>query len=245
MYKELLKKTYSLLDEQFSTTQSVFVNYAIQILIVLNALAIIYSSLPRLPQGVKYYLYIFEVFSVIVFTIEYVLRTWTCIEINKYKGSLSGRIKFALTPLQIIDLLAILPFYLALSSQFTILRVLRIFKIVRYSKALKLFGKVFYKKREELMSTFVLFLLYLVLASTVMFWIEHSAQPRTFNSIPAAMWWGVTTLTTIGYGDMVPITALGKIIGAVSSILGVSMYVLFSSIIVSGFLQEWNKVKTK
>ena len=126
------------------------------------------------------------------------------------------------TFLALVDLLAILPFYLPLffSSDGRVLRLMRLFRIVRifkmgrYSTAFSMISTVIYKRREYLYVTLTIVLVMLILASSLMYYVENEAQPEAFENIPKTMWWGVATLTTVGYGDMYPITPLGKLLGA-------------------------------
>jgi voltage-gated potassium channel len=191
----------------------------------------------------------FDIFSVAVFTIEYLLRMWVCTSHERYKRPIGGRIKHALTPLALVDLLAILPFYLPLVIPFDfrvlrairLIRLARLLKVGRYSEALKLFGRVLKTKKEELLAAiFILFIL-LIVSSSLLYFVENQAQPDKFSSIPASMWWGVVTLTTVGYGDMYPITLAGKLLGAVVSLLGIGFIALPAGVLSAGFIEEIRK----
>ena len=220
-------------------------------LILLNITAIILETIESLSFRFFHFFKIFEIFSVIIFTIEYILRIWSCTTNTKYKRPIFGRVKFIITPLILIDLIAILPFYLPMliSIDFRFIRVLRLirlfrlFKLARYSEAIKLFGKVIKNKKEELYITaFVIFIL-LILSSSLLYSVECDAQPDVFSSIPAAMWWGVATLTTVGYGDIYPITPLGKFLGAIISLLGIGLFALPAGLLSAGFIEEIRKSK--
>ena len=152
-----------------------------------------------------------------------------------------GRIRYALKPLVIVDLLSILPFYLPLLSvDLRILRILRIFRILRilklerYFRAMSLIVRVFRKTMDELISSMIAIGILLIIVASLMYYIE----PETFHSIPEAMWLGIVTLSTVGYGDVYPQTALGKIVGSVLAILGIGLFVLPAGIIASGFIEE-------
>jgi len=186
-------------------------------LIILNVLAIIIASDQNINARFKSQFYYFEVFSVVVFSIEYLLRLWTCVEKEPFNHPIGGRLKFIFSPMAIVDLLAILPFYLpfvGIDLRFLrILRVFRIFrllKLARYSNAFTMIKTVLKEKKEELLVTLLFIIIILVIVSTLMFYVERDAQPEAFGSIPKAIWWGVVTLSTVGYGDIYPITALGK-----------------------------------
>lgn len=223
----------------------------IVVLIFLNVLAVILETVESLSVQFVQFFKIFEIFSVVVFTLEYLLRVWSCSENQKYKKPLLGRIRFIITPLALIDLFAVLPFYLPMLIPFDLrfiravrlIRLFRLFKIGRYSESVKLFGKVLKGKKEELfIIVFVIFIL-LTISSSLLYYVEYEAQPEVFSSIPAAMWWGVITLTTVGYGDMCPITPLGKFFGAIISLLGIGMFALPAGILSAGFIEEIRKRK--
>ncbi len=148
------------------------------------------------------------------------------------------------SPIAIVDLLAILPFYfrfLAIDLRFLrifrLMALFRMFKIARYLHALTIFRRVLKDRKEQLVLSFIFILFVLVVISFVMFYAENEAQPEKFSSIPATMWWGIATLTTVGYGDVVPITSLGKFLGGVFAIAGVGLLALPAGILSSGFFE--------
>lgn len=221
---------------------------AILTLIFLNVLAIILESVAALQARWGAAFDAFELFSVAVFTVEYGLRLWTATENPRYARPFSGRLRYALRPLLLIDLLAVLPAYLpilgvnlAFVRALRLMRVFRLVKIVRYTETLGLFGRVVRERRAELVVTTALVGLLLVLASSLMFYAERAAQPETFSSIPATMWWAVATLTTVGYGDVYPITAAGRVLAAVVAVLGIGLFALPTGILGAGFVEEIEK----
>lgn len=215
-------------------------------LILLNVIAVIIESVESIANPYRDSLRAFEVFSVWAFTIEYGLRLWVCTEFPQFKPPILGRLRYACTPLALIDLLSFLPFFLPMilpldlrfARMFRLLRLFRIFKLVRYAASLKLLGAVLKSKKEELVITLFVGVILLVFGSSFMYLVENPAQPDVFSSIPAALWWGVVTMTTVGYGDLYPITPIGKIIGAGIAILGIGMFALPAGILGSG-LVEW------
>lgn len=225
----------------------------IMTLISLNVIAVILATIKNLSSHYRPFFSAFEMFSVLVFTIEYLLRLWVCTTGKKFKGLIVGRILFAMTPLALVDLMAILPFYLPmiipLDLRFIravrLFRLFRLFKMGRYSDSLKTLGNVLKGKKEELLITMFVVLMLLVIASSLMYFIENEAQPEVFSSIPAAMWWGVATLTTVGYGDVCPITPVGKLLGAVIAIIGIGMFALPAGMLGSGFVEEMQKKQRK
>ena len=222
-------------------------------LILLNIMAVTLETVESLSVHYTFYFDVFEAFSVVIFTSEYILRLWACTADEKFTNSVTGRIRFLVTPLALIDLIAILPFYLPmvfpLDLRFIrvlrLFRVFRVFKMGRYSESFKTFSNVLRAKKEDLAITVFSVLILLQIASSLMYYAEHAAQPELFSSIPAAMWWGVTTLTTVGYGDIYPVTVLGKGLGAVISLLGIGLFALPAGILASGFAEEIQKKRPK
>lgn len=147
----------------------------------------------------------------------------------------------------LIDILAIAPFYLALAGDLRAIRVLRLFrlfrviKVARYSKAVQTLGRVIRAKREELLVAVFVLIVLLVLSSSLMYYVENDDQPAAFGSIPEAMWWSIATLTTVGYGDVHPITPLGKFIASIIAVLGIALFALPTGILGSGFVEEMQK----
>ena len=225
----------------------------ILILILLNVIAVIFETVKSVHSRFGDFFYYFEIFSIIIFSIEYLGRVWTCTYYEKYQHPFWGRVKFIFSFAGLVDLLAILPFYLPLVfvidgrslRMLRLFRVLRIFKLGRYSTAFNLIIKVVTRRREELIITLTIVLVMLILASSMMYYLENEAQPKNFSSIPKTMWWGVATLTTVGYGDVYPITPIGKVLGAFIAILGVGIFALPAGIIAAGFESEINKRLTE
>lgn len=246
MHKNFRRKAFELLEGEAAAGPYNWVDAFLIGLICANVLAIIIDTLPGIALRYANFLLYFEVFSVAVFTVEYVLRVWACSENPRFPGVFRGRLKFIFTPLALVDLMAILPFYLPAVFPlelmvFRLFRLIRLLKITRYSASLKLFGTIVRSKREELLTSFVLILVLLLFSSSLMYLVEHQNQPKLFSSIPATMWWGVMTLTTVGYGDMYPVSALGKILGSLIALFSVGIFALPSGIIVAGFIEQVQK----
>ncbi len=217
-------------------------------LIAANVLSIVLESVRDLRQAWAAWFGGFEVASVIVFTAEYVLRLWTCVEDPRYARPVAGRLRAAASPLLLIDLLAIAPFYLPfVGVDLRFLRALRLFrvfrvaKLARYSQGLQTLGRVIAGRRSELaVAAFAMFLL-MVLASILMYYVENDAQPEAFSSVPQAMWWAAATMTTVGYGDVYPVTPLGKALGAFIAVLGIAMIAVPTGILGAGFTEEMTR----
>jgi len=215
-------------------------------LIIANVLAVILETVPDLTAGRQRAFLMFDRISVAVFTAEYLARLWVAVEhppVARH-GAFLGRLRFAMGPYLLIDLLAIAPFYLSLVMPAADLRVLRIFrllrmlKLARYSPGLNTLMRVLAEERRALGAALIVMLGLLVVCSTIVFHLEHAVQPDKFASIPHAMWWGVATLTTVGYGDVVPVTALGKIVGGAMMIFGLGMFAIPIGIIASAFSRD-------
>ena len=220
-------------------------NIFIMTLITLNVTSVIIETVNAIASVYSDYLHKFDIISVMIFSVEYLLRIWTCTIDEKYQKPVTGRLKFAASPMAIIDLIAILPFYLPMfiiDMRFVrvlrLFRLFRLFKLGRYSESLKKFGNVLKLKREELGIAVFIVTILLIFASSIMYHFEHEAQPEAFSSIPKAMWWSVATLTTVGYGDVYPVTNIGKLFGSIIAILGVGMVALPAGILASGFAEE-------
>jgi voltage-gated potassium channel len=219
-------------------------------LIALNVLAIILDSVPEIAGAFGHLFDWIEVASVAVFSVEYVLRLWTCVEDPRHARPVVGRLRFALRPLAVIDLLAVLPAYLPFTGldllflrSVRLVRLFRVGKLGRYSRALHALGRVVRNRRTELAVTFSVMLMLLIVSAIALYYTEHEAQPKAFPHIPAAMWWAVNTLTTVGYGDICPITPLGKVLASVLAFFGVAMFALPTGIMAAGFLEEVQKAK--
>ena len=216
-------------------------------LIVVSTAAMIIETLPELAN-LSAMFYAIEVATIACFTIEFVLRVWSCTAQSRYSNGFAGRLKFVRSPMALIDLLAILPFYLTfvpLDLRFLrllrILRILRLAKLARYSEALVRLGQVVVAKRYELSVTLFLGFILLVISSCLVYFSENAAQPDRFTSIPATMWWAIATLTTVGYGDLYPITPLGKLAGALVAITGIGMFALPTGILGAAFVEALSK----
>jgi voltage-gated potassium channel len=221
-------------------------------LIFLNVLAVIFGSVKEIEASLGVFLDVFELVSVIVFTVEYLARLWSCVSDSRFTDPVTGRIRFAFRPMSLIDLCAILPFYIPfLGIDLRSLRVLRLLRIVRIAKvgryysSLNLIKRVLVSKKEELVLTSSVMALLLVLSSSVLYYCENPVQPEVFSSIPATMWWAIATLTTVGYGDMYPITVMGKLCASIIAILGIGMFALPTGILGAGFVEAIDKSKAE
>ena len=244
-YRRLRREVHDVLEVGGDAHPMGRVNGFIIVLIFLNAIAFAADTVPELAGRYRWEFAAFNAFSVIVFTVEYALRIWSAVEIPMLSRlpRWQARLRYAMRPMMIIDLLAFLPWYLhwLYPLDLRLLRVFRLFRLlmlVRYSPALQTLGRVVTDEYRALLGALLVILILLLFASSGMYLIERHMQPDKFGSIPQAAWWALATLTTVGYGDVVPVTPLGKMLGGVVMLLGVGMIALPVAIIATGFSQE-------
>ncbi len=243
--RNLREQAYTLVDGNHSLPGRIF-NGFILLLIVGNVVAIVLESVASVYAAHRLFFESFETFSVMVFTLEYLLRLWVCVEETRFYRPVRGRLRYMFSFMAIVDLAAILPFYLsmftALDTRFLrVLRLLRVFKLTRHFHSLEVLMHVIRQEGPVLASAMFILIVLIILASGGMYVVEHDAQPEAFGSIPRAMWWAAVTLTTVGYGDTVPITDAGKMFALAITILGVGMAAMPAGIIASGFTRELQK----
>jgi voltage-gated potassium channel len=240
-----LRRQVYLALEASSPVASV-VDHALVALIVGNIAAVVLESVPEIEAAYRFEFQIFDLISIAIFTVEYVARLWAAIEIHaiRKRGAVMGRLAFALRPSMIIDFLAFAPSYLMFmipgidTRLLRVFRLLRFLKLVRFSPAMTTMSRALYGERRALIGALVLMVGTAVFSGAIMHAIEGSAQPEKFGTIPDGMWWALSTLTTIGYGDVVPITPLGKLFGACVMIFGLGLFALPIGIIATAFVNE-------
>jgi len=221
-------------------------------LVVLNLIAVALESVPTLQNNYGSWFYNFEIFSVIIFTVEYVFRVWSAPAKRDHENGETGlkaRMRYIFSFYGIIDLVAILPFYIQAFFPgldlrvLRALRLLRILKLNHYNSALDdLFGAILEEKKSFL-TTLYIFSVAFVLSSSLIYYAEHKVQPEAFRSIPDAMYWSIITLTTVGYGDVSPITVFGKSIAAITAIFGVVVVALLTGIVANSFNAQMDRRK--
>lgn len=245
----LRQSTYAVLEEgQIESLASRIVEGFLIVLIVANVAAIALETVPFIYQRYHSFFRTFEILSIGAYTLEYTLRVWSSIEDPRVaaRGPIRGRLAFALRPLMVVDFLAFAPSYFALILPFD-LRVLRIFrllrlvKLARYSQALPALLAVLYAERSALFASFILTLCVMCVSGELMHLTEGGVQPRSFGTMPDAMYWAITTLTTVGYGDETPITPLGKFIAGTTMVLGLLLFALPIGILANGFVSDLHR----
>ncbi|MEL7187294.1 MAG: ion transporter [Pseudomonadota bacterium] len=225
-----------------------YVDISLITLISLSVLAVIFESVPYIEARYGLELAIFETITVAFFTLEYLLRVWCSIESDteSAKRPVMSRLRYMVSFHAVIDLLAILPFYLLMLGTFgsfdmrvlRAVRLLRVLKLTRYSAAMNMLVTTIRENGQALAAAFLILVTVMLLAASGMYYFERTSQPVAFGSIPAAMWWAFATLTTVGYGDVTPITVGGKIFGALITVVGIGMVALPTSILATGYSRQ-------
>lgn len=214
-------------------------------LIVLNVVAVILESVPSMEARFGTWFLWFERLSVAIFTVEYLARVWSSVEADDdaKEQPIRARLRFMVRPLSLIDLLAILPFYLGALIDVDLrmlraLRLLRVLKLTRYSTSIGLLMDAFEKEGRAIAAAVFMLSLLVLIAASLAYLAEHETQPEAFGSIPDALWWAVITMTTVGFGDAVPITPFGKIIGGVIAVIGIGMVALPAGLLAAAFSEQ-------
>ncbi len=251
MSQSLKARVYGILESSDSNDLlSQVDDWSVSLLVILDVTAFILETSAFISSNFKLFVNEIEVLAVTCFTLLYIVQLWSCTVDSRYAHPFWGRLRYAMTPLVVIDLVAILPFYLMLlfpsirSIKFTnVFRLLRLLKLIRYSESLQTIIRVIDSKKNELIMTLFTVFILLIFASSLMFFAESQEQPEAFPSIPAAMWWGVVTLTTVGYGDVYPVTPLGKLFGSALAFIGIGLFALPAGIVAAGFSEEVERTK--
>ncbi|MGZ4848974.1 MAG: ion transporter [Halobacteriota archaeon] len=256
MLDNLKARIYDILDfEETADSIEWTVTVFLVGLILLNVIVAILDTVQELSQF-KSLFYRIEVISLAIFTVEYGLRAWSITVNPKYEAPLKGRLLYLLTPIALIDFVAIFPSYIALYTGITaidflflrsirLLRVLRVFKLGRYNDAFSTVQRVVITRRAEFFAVFFVGIIVVILSASVMYMVEFNNPSGQFDSIPETMWWAIVTLTTVGYGDMIPVTPAGKMIGSIIALIGVAFVALPAGIMGAGFVEEFHKLREK
>ncbi|MCH9686931.1 MAG: ion transporter [Deltaproteobacteria bacterium] len=214
-------------------------------LIVVSLVMIVLESEPSIRSLAPGLFHGSELIIAVLFLVEYVARVWSIPVEPRYAHPVWGRLRFIMTPMAIIDLLAFAPSLflgglvdLRMLRLLRLVRLTRLLKLARYSNAAQHIQRALMRSREELTLSVLLVLILMLIASSLIYAVEHDVQPQWFGTIPRAMWWSVITLTTVGYGDVYPVTVLGRVLAAGIAVLGVGMVALPTGIIGAGFIEE-------
>ena len=223
------------------STLILLINLSVTILYTFDSMELRYGSI----------LLTLEAFSVAFFAVDYALRLWTAIFVYPGMSEFMAVRKYALSMTGIIDLLSFLPYYLpfffpagaSVFRMFRVVRIFRLFQINAYYDSLKIISEVLTSKRQQLVSSIFISLVLMVASSLCMYSVEHEAQPEVFSNAFSGIWWSVSTLLTVGYGDIYPITTLGKLCSIGITFLGVGMVAIPTGIISAGFVDQYSRIK--
>lgn len=241
----LRRRLHFVLDSGVSDRSARIVHGALIALVVASVASVVLETVPSLQAKFSLQFEAIEFIAFVGFTIEYALRLWTAPESAAYFGMTPWKARFAYakTPYAIIDLITILPFYLGLVAPgdfrvLLLLRLARFFKLARYSPGMRSLVAALQAERKALGASAVIILGVVLVMASAMHIAEHTAQPDKFGSIPESMWWAIATITTVGYGDSVPITVAGKLIAGVAALMGFLLLALPVGIVATAFAEE-------
>ncbi|MBQ7908771.1 MAG: ion transporter [Elusimicrobiaceae bacterium] len=231
---------YHTLQFRYRSKVAYVLNGFIILLILLSVPVDVIESVGTNPRWMRAVLHL-DLWISLIFLAEYLLRLWTCSEDPRYAHPIKGRLKYMFTPLMLIDFFAISPFFILGAGFLRTLRVFRILMLMRYTNAIQLMNNVITEKKSELMICGAFILMLWVWSSFMIFRVEHAAQPLVFKNITDALWWSVVTFTTIGYGDIYPVTYIGKALAAVTVALGLVLFAITTAVLTAGIVQEMKK----
>lgn len=245
MYKRIKQRAHEILEvARPNDKASRAVDIGLMCLILINVALIIADTFDLPPLAVKIG-GIVETISVVIFTIEYILRLWVADLSYPELPPFRARLKYIRSFAAVIDLVSLLPSFIsAMSANFMVLRMLRVlrllraFKLNRYTHALHDIGEVFRKKASQLISSMLVVTFLMVISSVLMYDAEHEAQPEVFDNALSGLWWAIATLTTVGYGDIYPVTAIGRVMSAIIALLGIGLVAVPTGIITAGFSEH-------
>jgi voltage-gated potassium channel len=241
------QNTYRILESGHAEDfVSRFFDWAMMAFIIVNVAAVTLETVDDLQANWGGVFLWIEIITVVAFTVEYLSRMWVAdlhLPLRRF-GPIGARFRYIISPFALIDIAVIAPFYVTMFLSGTdlrfllVLRLMRLLKLARYSPALASLGRVLRQERRALGAAVFVMMVLLMIAATAIYHAERLVQPEVFGSIPAAMWWGIATLTTVGYGDVIPMTPLGRVIGGVVMVIGIGMFAIPIGIIASGFSSE-------
>ena len=246
--KSIEKALYYIVDENDEHNRlSKFFNYFLMALIILSVGEMALETDDGIFLPYRNYFRIFDFFTVMVFSTEYIIRIMTAHLIPENKGKTRWQAvkTYIFSFAGLVDLLSILPFYLDFTNldlrvlrMLRLLRFFRVFKITRYNDSMKLVADVIRDKRSEIGVIMGLIFIIMIIASFIMFYAEHKDNAEYFPNVLSCLWWAIVTMTTIGYGDVYPITTAGKVVGSIMALLGIGLVAMPTGIISAGFLEK-------
>ena len=240
------QKVYSLLNPTPTSGElHHIIDHVIVISVLLSVVSIILETVPWIHDPFRWEFYSIEIVTVIIFSLEYIGRVYSCCELEKYQRSVVGRLKYMFTIGALIDLVAVLPFFIGLIFHeafdlrfLRVFRLSRLLKLTRYTGTLNTMYKAIYRERRVLFAAAFMMILLVILTASLGFEFEHAAQPDKFDTIPDAMYWAVITLASVGYGDLTPITPMGKAMTVVISLIGIGIFAIPAGLMASAFTDQ-------
>lgn len=253
MYRKIKNAVFNLIrDDDENDWKSNIFDFFIISLIIINVITVIIETFNITAQQERI-ISIIENISIVIFSIEYLLRVWTADLIRPEMNGLKSRLRYIVSFMALIDLMSILPAYipflipvdLRILRTLRIVRLFRLFKVSRYTTAFSTIATVFKKKSSQLVSSVLVVALLMVISSILMYNAEHDVQPDKFENAFSGLWWAVATFTTVGYGDIYPVTVAGKILSSVIALLGIGLVAVPTGIISAGFVEVVNDPENK
>lgn len=218
-----------------------YANYFLTFLIVTNALFVALETVPEVGIRYRTPFWWFEAVSTGLFIIEYLTRLWVCVEQGRYVHPVSGRLRYAVQPLPLLDLTVIVTYWMPIDLRFLrvarMVRLLKVLRLAHFEESLDKIADGLRKRRALIVVAITMMVLCIYASSSLVYQVEHGQQPAVFTSIPGTFWWAMETLTTIGYGDMVPITPLGKFFAGMISIFGIGIFALPTAIVTAAIVE--------
>jgi voltage-gated potassium channel len=242
-HRRLRAKVFAILHEPDPGNRlAKWLNWLLAALIVGNAIAITLETVPGINRSFARALHAFEAVSTAIFIVEYLARVWTCVEQQRLHHPVWGRLRFMVQPLALLDLVAIVTWWTPWDLRFVrvvrLVRLLKVFHLYEFEAALERLSVSLERRKELLLVAVVLMAVFVYLASSLLYQIEHARQPQVFSSIPATFWWAVVTFNTIGYGDMVPLTPVGQLVAGLVSVFGVGIFALPTAIVIAAIIES-------
>lgn len=241
--RRLRAQLFAILHEPYPGNPAArWVNYFLAALIIANAISVTLETVPGINSSLARTLWWFETLSTGVFVVEYVARVWTCVEQHHLSHPVWGRLRFARQPLSLLDLIAIAtsltPWDLRFLRVVRLVRLLKIFHLYEFEAALERLSVSLSRRKELLLVSVVLMAVFVYLAASLLYQIEHQRQPEVFSSVPTTFWWATVTFNTIGYGDMVPLTGLGRLFAGLVSVFGIGVFALPTAIVIAAIIES-------
>lgn len=243
--KSLKNYVYHTLQFNNKTHVTLAINTLIIACILISVPIDVLETVPDVNPVLKRGAFHLDLIVSYIFALEYALRLLVCTENPDFSHPIKGRLKYMFTPLMLIDLFAISPFFIMGNGVVRILRVFRILMLMRYTNAIELMNKVVAEKKKELLVCGAFILMLWVWSAFMIFRVEHLAQPDVFKNMADALWWSAVTFTTVGYGDIYPITLFGRVIAVVTVTLGLILFAITTAVLTAGIIEELKKWEHK